>query len=215
VALVTVVLVLAALIGLAAGGRPAALTRVPLTGWRLLTGATVCQLAGSVIARTAGWSAAYEVGSVAAVVLLTGFLVSNTRLPGMPLIAAGLLLNLVAVLANGAMPVSRWAAGRAGVDLTDIAAGLDARHVVASSGTTLRPLTDVVPAPMPWFPEVVSPGDVLVAAGLGLLLVTALLWGQTGRRRGGGEGKAATGTPGDAVRDTTRASASTTRGSYS
>lgn len=211
-ALVTVVLVLAALLGVAAGGRPAALARVPLGGWRLLAGAAICQVAGSLLARTAGWSAAYEVGSVAAVVLLTGFLVSNTRLPGMPLIAAGLVLNLVAVLANGAMPVSRWAAGRAGVDLTDIAAGLDARHVVASSATTLRPLTDVVPVPMPWFPEVVSAGDVLVAAGLGLLLVTALRWGQTGRRS---PGSAATGTPGDAVRDTTRASASTTRGSYS
>lgn len=211
-ALVTVVLVLAALLGAAAGGRAAALSRVPLTGWRLLAGATVCQLGGSVIARTAGWSAAYEAGSVTAVLLLTGFLVSNTRLPGVPLIAAGLLLNLVAVLANGAMPVSRWAAGRAGVDLTGIAAGLDARHVVATSATSLRPLTDVVPAPMPWFPEVVSPGDVLVAAGLGLLLVTALCWGQIGRRSGG---NAVTGNPEDTVRDTTRASASTTRGSYS
>jgi hypothetical protein len=212
VALVTVVLVLAALIGLAAGGRPAALLLVPLNGWRLLVGATACQVAGSLLARTAGWSSAYEVGSVAAVALLGGFLISNTRLPGVPLIAAGLLLNLIAVLANGAMPVSRWAAARAGVDLTDIASGADARHVVASTSTALRPLSDVVPAPMPRFSEVVSPGDVLVAAGLGLLLVSALLWGQTGRRNAG---NAATGTPADAVRDTTRASASTTRGSYS
>jgi hypothetical protein len=213
VALVTVVLVLAALIGLAAGGRPAALTRVPLTGWRLLLAAIGCQLAGSLLARTSGWSAGYEIGSLAAVALLAGFLVSNTALPGVPLVAAGLLLNLVAVLSNGAMPVSRWAADRAGIDLTDIAAGLDARHVVGSQGTTLRPLTDVVPVPMPWFPEVLSPGDVLVASGLGLLLVTGLLWGQSGRRPD--DGSAAIGTPEDAVRDTTRASASTTRGSYS
>ena len=212
-ALVAVVLVLAALIGVAAGGRPGALAGVPLAGWRLLVAATACQLAGSLIARAAGWTVAYEIGSFAAVALLATFLLRNSRLPGVPLIAVGLLLNLVAVLANGAMPVSRWAAAKAGVDLTDIAAGLDARHVVAGASTSLRPLTDVVPAPMPLFSEVISPGDVLVAAGLGLLLVTGLLWGQTGRRPE--DGSAATGTPEDAVRDTTRANASTTRGSYS
>jgi hypothetical protein len=213
VALVTIVLVLAALIGVAAGGRPAALLRVPLTGWRLLAGAAVCQLAGSLVARASGASAPYEIGSLAAVVLLAGFLARNTRLPGVPMVAAGLLLNLLAVLGNGAMPVSRWAAGRAGIDLGTIAAGLDPRHVVADGGTSLRPLTDVVPVALPWSPEVVSPGDVLVAAGLGLLLVTGLLWGQAGRRPD--DGSPATGTPEEAVRDTTRASASTTRGSYS
>jgi hypothetical protein len=213
VALVTVVLVLAALIGVAAGGRPAALLRVPLGGWRLLFAAAFCQLAGSLISRAGDAALPYEIGSLAAVVLLGAFLVRNTRLPGVPMIALGLLLNLVAVLANGAMPVSRWAAGRVAIDLSGIAAGADPRHVVAGSATALRPLSDVVPVAVPGFPEVVSPGDVLVAAGLGLLLVTGLLWGQPVRRPD--DGSASTGTPDDAVRDTTRASASTTRGSYS
>ena len=212
-ALVAIVLVLATLAGVAAGGRPAALAQVPLAGWRLLVAAAVCQLSGSVLTRVGGTALWYEVGSVAAVLLLVGFLSRNSRLPGVPLIAVGLLVNLAAVLANGAMPVSRWAADRADIDLTAIADRLDARHVVATGATALRPLTDVIPVPMPLYPEVVSAGDVLVAAGLGLLLLTSLLLAQPRERAP--EGSAATGTPGDAVRDTTRANASTTRGSYS
>jgi Family of unknown function (DUF5317) len=214
VALVTVVLVLAAAAGVAAGGRPGALARVPLGGWPLLVGAGVCQLAGMLVSRAADSAAAYAIGSVVAVILLTGFLLSNTRLPGIPLVALGLLLNAVVIAANDAMPVSRWAADRVGIDLSGIAAGLDARHAVAGAGTSLRLLGDVIPVAIPGWPEVVSPGDVLVAAGLGLLLLSALLWPQTGRGQAEG-GNAATGTPEDAVRDTTRASASTTRGSYS
>lgn len=212
-ALVTIALVLAAAFGVALGGRPSALARVPLAGWGLLAAAASCQVGGSLVARAQDSSGAYEVGSVAAVLLIVGFLVRNSALPGVPLVALGLLLNVVAVAVNGAMPVSRWAAARAGVDLSHIAAGLDARHQVAGASTTLRPLTDVVPVPVPGFREVLSPGDLLVAAGLGLLLVTALLWGQRWRTRS--PGSDGSGTPADSVRETTRASASTTRGSYS
>ena len=115
------------------------------------------------------------------------------------------------MLANGAMPVSRWAAARAGVDLTDIADGSDARHVLAGAASSARALSDIVPVRIPWFPEVVSPGDVLVAAGLALLLVAGLLWPQPGASAAGAPGPP----PVQDGRDTTRASASTTPGSYS
>ena len=108
------------------------------------------------------------------------------------------------------MPVSRWAAARAGVDLTDITSGADARHVVASAGSSARVLSDIVPVRIPWFPEVVSPGDVLVAAGLALLLVAGLLWPQTE-----GTDRPVGAPPVHDGRETTRASASTTPGSYS
>jgi hypothetical protein len=48
-----------------------------------------------------------------------------------------------------------------------IAAGNDARHTIAGPGTTWRALGDVIPLPVPWRPEVVSPGDALIAAGIG------------------------------------------------
>ena len=51
----------------------------------------------------------------------------------------------------------------------------DARHEIAGIGTRLRWLGDIVPVPLPVRPEVVSPGDVLVAAGLAELVVLGML----------------------------------------
>ena len=48
-----------------------------------------------------------------------------------------------------------------------------------TGGTTLRWLGDVIPVPLPVRPEVVSPGDVLIAAGLGEFV----LLGMRPRRR--------------------------------
>jgi hypothetical protein len=94
---------------------------------------------------------------------------------GVPLVTLGLVLNAAVVAANGAMPVSIDAAFRAGVPTGDIAAGLDARHEIAGRGTVWRRLGDVIPVPLPARPEVVSPGDVLVAAGLAELVVVGML----------------------------------------
>jgi hypothetical protein len=74
------------------------------------------------------------------------------------------------VAANGAMPVSLVAAARAGVDTRAIALGSDPRHVLAGERTRWNPIGDVVPVPLPWQAEVVSPGDVLIAAGLAELI---------------------------------------------
>jgi len=110
---------------------------------------------------------------------------ANRYVPGVSLVTLGLAVNALVVILNGAMPVSIVAALRAaGVPITDIAAGYDARHTIAGEGTTLRPLGDVVPLPLPIRPEVVSAGDVLVAAGLGELVVMGML-----RRRVYGPGR--------------------------
>jgi hypothetical protein len=50
----------------------------------------------------------------------------------------------------------------------------DRRHELEGPRTRLRPLGDVIPVPLPLRPEVVSPGDVLVAAGLGQLVVLGM-----------------------------------------
>jgi hypothetical protein len=54
-------------------------------------------------------------------------------------------------------------------------AGDDPRHVLLDDGTRLAWLADVVPVPLPLVPQVVSPGDVLVAAGLAQLVVVGML----------------------------------------
>jgi hypothetical protein len=97
-------------------------------------------------------------------------------LPGTILIALGLAANAAVLLVNGAMPVSETAAGRAGADQAAILASGD--HEPEGSHTRLAWLGKVVPVAFPPRPEVVTPGDVSVAAGIAVLLGMGL----TGRR---------------------------------
>ena len=195
--LVLLVAVLALLLAVATGGRR--LTRVHVRAVRLLVAAAVVQLATSALAPGSGPARA---GALVLTALLVGlFLAGNARLPGVPLVALGLLLNVVVVGLNAAMPVSLAAAARAGIAVEDLHLAQDAMREPAGPGTRLRLLADVVPVPLPGRPQVVSVGDVLVAAGVGLLLLTA------GPRRAQ--------TPRRAVRSTVRDSDSTTVGSYS
>lgn len=145
------------------------LTRLAAVPWRarsLLGAALLVQVAASF-----GPGAAYPGGLGLSALLALAFLAHNRRLPGMALVAGGLLLNALVVLANGAMPVSATAAARAGVRLDAVTGGEDPRHLVAGEGTPLGALGDVVPVALPLRPEVASPGDVLVVAGLVSLVV--------------------------------------------
>jgi Family of unknown function (DUF5317) len=120
------------------------------------------------------------VGLTGSAGLATAFLLANRGVRGTGLVALGLGANALVVALNGAMPVSPDAAARAGLTLGSIAAGLDSRHVVADGTTRLALLGDVVPVLLPLRPEVVSPGDVLVASGLAQFVVVGML---AGRRR--------------------------------
>lgn len=184
-------LVAAALIG---GAR---LARVRLRAIRLLVAAAVVQLATSMLAPESG--AARVTALVLTTVLVGLFVYGNRDLGGAPLIGAGLLLNVVVIAANGAMPVSVPAAADAGLSRAELGLSRDAMREPVDDGTRLGLLGDVVPVTLPWRPQVVSPGDVLVAAGVGLLLVSA----------------GAPQTPRRAARSTVSASESTTFGSYS
>ncbi len=163
-------------IGRLAGGSLRRLATLPLRGTWLVGGAVVLQAAGvgAALALDRSAGSAYAAGLAGSAALAGLFLLRNRRLPGIPLATVGLALNAAVVVANGAMPVSLPAAARAGVATGPIAGGEDARHVVADGRTRLRPLGDVVPVPWPGHPEVVSPGDVLLVAGLGLLLVRGM-----------------------------------------
>jgi len=115
--------------------------------------------------------------------LLIGFLAVNRDVRGTGLVALGLLANALVVAANGAMPVSPSAAARAGAPQAALLAEVDSRHELAGPGTRLVWLADVVPVPLPLRPEVVSAGDVLVAAGLAQLLVVGMGTGTRGAGR--------------------------------
>lgn len=179
-ALVVVVLVVALVVGRLAGGSFGRLATLPVAGWPLVLAAALAQAAGSATAGWTGSAGAYVAGAVSATLLVSAFLVRNRKLPGVPLVALGLLSNALVVGLNGAMPVSLRAAARAGVptgSIGSITNGLDPRHTVAGAGTTLGWLGDRFAVPLPVLPQVVSAGDVLIAAGLGLLLVMGMTTG--------------------------------------
>jgi hypothetical protein len=179
VALALILLVGAAALALATGGSWSTFANLPLQGRRLVVIAVVAQLLGTGLARVTNLPGFYPAGLALSALAALAFCVRNIRLAGVPLITLGLLSNALVVSLNGAMPVSITAAARANVPILGIAAGDDARHTVAGTGTTWRVLGDVIPVPLPWRPEVVSAGDALIAAGLGELV----LLGMRPRRR--------------------------------
>jgi hypothetical protein len=185
---VGVVLVLAAvglLAGMLTGGRLRRLGAVPVRRPVLLLGALVAQGVGALL--TVRWDSAYVTGLALSGLLATGFVVVNRRVAGVPLVGVGLVLNAVVIGANGAMPVSLAAAERVGLSEERLALDGDPRHEAVDANTRLGPFGDVIGVPLPWGAEIVSAGDVLVAAGAGWFLFAGVRGrrptGQTPRRR--------------------------------
>jgi len=166
--LVVVVLVAALVIGWACGGSLERLGSLQLRSLGLVAGALVAQLVGAVVG-----GPLHPLGLAVSAALVVAFLARNRSVRGTGLVTLGLLANAVVVAANGAMPVSPQAADRAGVGVLEVLVG-DRRHELEGPRTRLRALGDVVPVPLPLRPEVVSAGDVLVAAGLGQLVVVGM-----------------------------------------
>ena len=178
---ILVVMVAACVIGVVRGGSMTNLSQLELDRWPLVFVALLVQAAGS-FAGPLGLPAAsflYVAGMVASAALVTVFVARNRALPGMTLVALGFLLNALVVTANGAMPVEQEAADRVGISTIGLYENVDAKHELADSETRLRPLADVIPVPLPGplarGSNVVSVGDVVLAAGIGVLVVNGML----------------------------------------
>jgi hypothetical protein len=184
---ILVVILAACVLGLARGGSMHNLAQLELTAWPLVFVAVLAQAAGAFAAALglphAG--ALYVSGMVTSALLITVFVARNAGLPGMPLIALGFLLNALVVTANGAMPVSQQAADRVGISTVRLYRNVDAKHELVDSETVLAPLADVIPVPLPGplahGSNVVSAGDVVLAAGIGVLVCSAMV--EVRRRR--------------------------------
>jgi len=135
---------------------------------RLLLLAVAVQVLGTVL--LAG--ALYVVALLASLALAALFLLRNPRLAGRGLLLAGLAANALVIAVNGAMPVTLTAAAAAGLQTGALLD--DPRHQPAGPGTRLPLLIDRVPLPLPVLPQVLSIGDILVAAGAGLLVCQAM-----------------------------------------
>ncbi|WBQ07211.1 DUF5317 domain-containing protein [Kribbella sp. CA-293567] len=168
--LVLLVMVLAAVAALLTGGRLTDLADNTLSGLHWLAAAASGQILGSL---TGG--IAYPVGLIGSAACIGVFLRLNLRRPGVALLALGFACNALVVALNGAMPVSLATLARAGIN--GFVEG--PRHELADAATRLPWLGDVVPVALPGLGQAISPGDVLIAAGAGLLVYAGM--GGTGR----------------------------------
>lgn len=161
----------AVLIGYVRGGRLANLGHVELRhGWLVLV-SVVAQGALAAIAALGGPAATVSVplliGSHTA---LLAFVISNRVLPGMLLVFTGFAMNASVITANGAMPVARHALlAVSGGEATTITPG---KHRLLAEGDVLTPLADIFAIPV--LRTVVSVGDIVLAAGVGILVVNLM-----------------------------------------
>jgi hypothetical protein len=179
VGLAVVVLVGAVAVGLLLGGSPRRVGGLPLRRLWLVAAAVLAQAGGGLVGvlGVADERSSYVAGLAVSAAFALAFCLSNARVAGVALVTAGLALNAVVVGVNGAMPVSIIAAYHARVPIAAISAGTDPRHEIAASDTPLEWLGDVIAVPLPGRPEVVSPGDVLVVAGLAELVFVGMTAG--------------------------------------
>ena len=158
-------------VGLARGGALRTLRRPGVRSLRLgLAGLAVQALVVVLPLRALGLP--LVLGAVlllASLVVLLGVARANGRLPGVPLLALGLLLNLLVVLANLGMPVPAETLERAGIGVEQPAPDRpDPKHVLERGGTSLALLGDRL-AVRP-LRTVTAFGTVIELAGLFLLL---------------------------------------------
>ena len=114
-----------------------------------------------------------------ALIGLLGVARANGQLPGVPLLALGLLVNLLALVLNLGVPVSVETLERAGVTVErPVPHRPDAKHVIEGPGSRLAVLGDRL-AVRP-LRTAVSFGDVAELAGL-FLVVQCLLIGGAAR----------------------------------
>jgi len=163
-------------LGLLLGGKMDGLLRLRFRWAALAVGGLLVQVVlftpfGDRLAGDLG--PAIYIASTAAVFVAV---VRNLRIPGLVVVAAGALSNLVAITSNGgAMPADPGALAVAGFSGPG-----DATNSVVLAEPAVQPLTDIYALPA-WFPaaNVFSIGDVLIGIGVAIAIVAAMRRGVT------------------------------------
>jgi hypothetical protein len=182
---------LALAVGLLAGGRLDRLGAQRIAWWWIGPVAFAAQLAAVYAAWTPdGLDLALIAGSHLA---LTVVALANRRLPGAPVVAAGLVLNLAVMLANGGlMPVAPETLQRAGrFEPWKVGAGTPGSRVASSKDvvlpaeqTRLEFLADRYWTGLPGrLGFIFSVGDVVLTAGVFIFVVSTLTTAPGARAR--------------------------------
>jgi Family of unknown function (DUF5317) len=170
VTLVLLALAGGVMVGYARGGRLARLGRLPLRRNRLLLTAIGLSVLGVLTGLL--WEPLLAILSGLSWLTVAFYAWVNRAIQGAGLIAAGLAANGLVLLLNAAMPVSVSAVERSGADPSAILE--PAERAPVGPDTLLPWLGKSVPIAFPPRPDVVSPGDVAVAAGLALAVAAGM-----------------------------------------
>lgn len=172
------IVVFGLLAGLLMGGKVKNLGRLPLrgTGWFILLGVIEISMQ---FTQTPERQFLYKSLIMFAGALMMLLLWANRHIPGVKLSLSGLFLNFLVMAANGGrMPVSQWAAVISGQSdyLPELLSDVSARHVIIGADTKLVLLADIIPLPPPYpFPRVLSIGDVILFAGIIIIIIKGML----------------------------------------
>jgi hypothetical protein len=172
-------LFLGILAGVAAGGRPGALSRLRLRQPGIVLGALALQ-AFLTLPVAASMPAAGRMACIAASYAAAGgWLLLNVPGRSRPLAGGlavtglGWVLNMCVVVANVGMPVSLSAMSRAGLSTAAISGGGPlGKHVALVGGSALGFLGDTIPVPT--FASVVSIGDLVMMVGIVVAIAAAM-----------------------------------------
>lgn len=159
--LIVVTMVAGVVAGWLRGGRVRHVGSAAIRGGVLALVAAVAQV---VHALAPSAEVALAMTAASQVALLT-FLWLNRYLAGALLVALGSTLNALVILANGAMPVSRDAVMAVQRHPYEIGG----RHRLLEDGDSFGWLADVIALPL--LRTVVSVGDIILAAGVGLMVM--------------------------------------------
>jgi hypothetical protein len=169
---ILLILTVAVLAGLLAGGSLRPFERLRVHLWGLALVGLALQVAPVPDVRSVDPDLVAALMLLVSYAALLTFTAVNRKLPGAPLILVGLALNLAVIAPNGGMPVDAAAMQRAGAETVTIEG--DAKHHLMSDEDVLPFLGDTIAVPEP-AGLIVSVGDVELYVGLLWFVVMTML----------------------------------------
>jgi uncharacterized protein DUF5317 len=159
------------LVGFLLGGRLSGLSRLEFQLAPLIAMGMVIQVALFAAPVAAEVGQAGPLIYVGSSLLVLAAVIRNAHLPGLPIVAAGAISNLVAIAANGGyMPASAAAMAAQGRVAPTVYS-----NSAAIAQPVLAPLTDIFAMPG-WIPaaNVFSIGDILIGMGVAMAIALSM-----------------------------------------